>query len=241
MKRLDIYLFENNFFVSRDKSKEAICSGVISVNGKICKKPAEKVSDYDKIEIVGKTLKYVSRAGLKLEKAGELWQIDFKNKIVLDVGASTGGFTDYAIINGAKKVYAVDVGTDQLHEKLKNNSAVINLQKTDFRLMPILDDQIDIAVCDCSFISLKLLSKKFCEVLNSGKHLVVLIKPQFECGKEMANKYKGVIKDEKLQDAIKQDIICHFENVGFKLIGSCESPILGTSGNKEFLAYFVKK
>lgn len=240
MKRLDIYLFENNFFPSRDKAKEAILSGIVCVNGKTATKPAKKIEDADKVEIVGEKLKYVSRAGLKLEKAATEYNLNFKDKIVLDVGASTGGFTDFALQNGAKKVYSVDVGTNQLHQSLVNNPKVINLEKTDFRNLPKLNDHIDIAVCDCSFISLKLLSAKFAEVLQSGAILVVLIKPQFECGKQVAQKTKGVIKDNALQEQIKQNIISHFLSLNFKLIGSCPSPILGTLGNKEFLAVFKK-
>ena len=132
MKRLDVYLYENKLFPSRDKAKEAILSGIISVNDKVCTKPAENITDNHKIDIIGETLKYVSRAGLKLEKAAQIWNLDFKNKVVLDVGASTGGFTDFALQNGARKVYSIDVGTDQLHEKLKNNPNVINMQKITF-------------------------------------------------------------------------------------------------------------
>lgn len=240
MKRLDVLLFEKGLFPTREKSKESIVLGQIKVNGKICTKAGEKVDENSNIEIVGEILKYVSRAGLKLKKAQKEWNIDFKDKIVLDVGASTGGFTDFAIQNDAKKVYAVDVGTNQLHDKIKNNQIVINMEKTDFRTMPKLSDIIDIAVCDCSFISLKLLIPKFKEVLISGKELIVLIKPQFECGKEIAQKTKGIIKDSSLQESIKNDIVNTFENNGFTLISVCDSPILGTAGNKEFLAYFVK-
>lgn len=240
MSRLDVYLYEKKLFPSRDKCKEAIKNKNILVNGQICTKPAEKILDGDKVEVVGNVLKYVSRAGLKLEKAKEVFDIDFNGKIVLDVGASTGGFTDFCVQNGALKVYAVDVGTNQLHQSLKQNPKVVNMEKTDFRAMPDLNDKIDIAVCDCSFISLKLLSDKFSEVLSKNSHLVVLIKPQFECGIKIAKKCKGVVKDAKLQENIMQDIISHFEYLNFKLIGSCTSPILGTAGNKEFLAYFVK-
>lgn len=240
MKRLDVYLFEKNFFPSRDKAKEAILSGIISVNGKITTKPAEKVESGIKVEIIGEKLKYVSRAGLKLEKAASEYKISFKDKIVLDVGASTGGFTDFALQSGALKVYSVDVGTNQLHQSLVNNPKVINMEKTDFRNLPKLNDHIDIAVCDCSFISLKLLSAKFSEVLQRGSILVVLIKPQFECGKQIAQKTKGVIKDTVLQEQIKQNIIDHFLSLNFALVGACPSPILGTLGNKEFLAVFKK-
>ena len=239
MKRLDVYLYENNYFPTREKAKEAIEDGKVSVNGKVVKKPALKVDENISIS-VGDTLKYVSRAGLKLEGAKEFWNIDFNDKVVLDVGASTGGFTDFAIQNGAKKVYAVDVGIGQLHQKLLNDSRVVNLEKTDFRSLELNED-VDIAVCDCSFISLRLLIPKFNQILKNGNILITLIKPQFECGKEIAKKCRGVIKDEKLQNNIRDNIVKEFENNGFKNIGVIDSPILGTKGNKEFLAYFVKK
>ena len=240
MKRLDILLYEKNLFPTREKAKEAINSGIISVNDKIITKAGEKVDENAKIIIIGETLKYVSRAGLKLEKASREFNISFLNKTVLDVGASTGGFTDFALQNGALKVYAVDVGTNQLHEKIKNDKRVVNLEKTDFRTMPPLVDNIDIAVCDCSFISLKLLIPKFKEVLPPHSKLITLIKPQFECGIEIAKRTRGVIKDSALQEKIKADIISTFTLNNFKFIASCDSPILGTAGNKEFLAYFEK-
>ena len=241
MKRLDVYLFENHLFPTREKAKEAVTSGIVAKNGSVCLKAGEKVLETDKIEIIGEKLKYVSRAGLKLEKASEFWNISFKDKVILDVGASTGGFTDFAIQNSAKKVYAVDVGTNQLHASLIQNPKVINLEKTDFRTLPPLKDKIDIAVCDCSFISLKLLCNKFAEVLTKNSTLITLIKPQFECGLEIAKKTKGVIKDENIQNSIKNDIINYYSNNGFNCLGCTESPILGTAGNKEFLAYFIKK
>lgn len=240
MKRLDVYLFELKLFPTREKAKEAIKEGIICKNGKVCTKAGENVNDGDKIEVVGEKLQYVSRAGLKLEKASTLWNVNFNNKVVLDVGASTGGFTDFAIKNGAKKVYAVDVGTGQLHQSLLSNERVVNLEKTDFRNLPNLNEKIDIAVCDCSFISLKLLCQKFAKVLTEDSELIVLIKPQFECGKEIAKKTKGVIKDQSLQNSLKQDIINFYSNNGFTFINSTTSPILGTSGNTEFLAYFKK-
>lgn len=240
MKRLDVYLFEKNMFPTREKAKEAVVSGIISINNNVCTKPAEKVDDSYDVQIIGEKLKYVSRAGLKLEKAQKEWGINFNNNVVLDVGASTGGFTDFALQNGARLVYAVDVGTNQLHQSLKNNPKVINMEKTDFRTLPPLPHEIDIIVCDCSFISLKLLAPKFADVLKSTKTLITLIKPQFECGKEIAQKTKGVIKNSALQESLKNEVISSISSYGFNLIGSTTSPILGTAGNKEFLACFVK-
>jgi len=240
MKRLDVYLFEKQFFPTREKSKEAIINGNVLVDVKICKRASKMVDELNVINIVGKTLQYVSRAGLKLEGAQKAWNISFKNKVVLDVGASTGGFTDFALQNGASKVIALDVGTAQLHEKLLKNSKVVNLEKTDFRQFST-NENIDIVVCDCSFISLKLLIFKFDEIVKSGKELVVLIKPQFECGKEIAKNCNGIIKDNIIQEKIKKEIVKEFEKYSFKNIGTIDSPILGTKGNREFLAYFVKR
>lgn len=241
MSRLDQFLFENHYFPTREKAKEAIIENIVSVNQVICTKPAYKVKDGDLIEIIGTKLKYVSRAGLKLEKAASVWNISFEDKTILDVGASTGGFTDFCIQNGARKVYAIDVGTNQLHEKLKHSPKVVNMEKTDFRSIESLPGKIDIAVCDCSFISLKLLAPNFSNLLQKDSLLVVLIKPQFECGKDIASKAKGIIKDQKIQENIKKDIVQFFEQYSFNCLGTCESPILGTAGNKEFLAYFIKK
>lgn len=244
MTRLDIKLFEDKFFETREKAKNAIKSGSISVNGRVCTKPSFEVSDSDKLAITSETLKYVSRAGLKLEGASKIWNLDFNNKLVIDVGTSTGGFTDFAIQNGARKVISIDVGTNQLHQKLKDNPKVLSLEKTDFRNFNPKDynltEKIDIAVCDCSFISLKLLAHNFYEVLSGDSILITLIKPQFECGKEIARKFKGVIKDKSIQEKIKNDIIEYFKNIGFTFIDSATSPILGGDGNKEFLAYFKK-
>ncbi len=241
MERLDVYLAKKGMFETREKAKEAIEEGIVMVNGKIVVKPSQKVDNGFDIQIVGEKLKYVSRAGLKLEKAQKEWNINFKNKIVLDCGASTGGFTDFSLQNEAKKVYAVDVGTDQLSPKLASDQRVVNMQKTDFRTIKALPDKIDILVCDCSFISIKLLSDNFSNLLEKGKELVTLIKPQFECGKEIAQKTKGIIKDSAIQEKLKNEIIENIVSKKFKLVGWCDSPILGTAGNKEYLAYFIKE
>lgn len=238
MERLDIFLFKNNFFESRKKAQNEIANGNICVDGKIVTKPSFVVDDNAKIEVIGQVLKYVSRAGLKLEGAKKQFGLRFENKVVLDIGASTGGFSDFCLQNGAKKVYAVDVGTNQLHQKIKNNEKVVNMEKTDIRDVELCD--VDIAVSDVSFISLTKIADKVASLLKSGGEFVALVKPQFECGKEIAKKCRGVVKDARVQEQCKNNVIACYQSLGFGLVGVCESPILGGDGNLEFLSYFVK-
>lgn len=238
-KRLDVLLFEKKIFSSREKAKEAIEDGIIFFNGERQTKAGKFFDENTEFEIMGEKLKYVSRAGLKLEKAVKEFNIDFFDKVVLDVGASTGGFTDFAIQNGAQKVICVDVGKNQLAEKLKQNPKVFSFEDTDIRDFKT-EESIDIVVCDVSFISLKLISNKIVQLLKKNGILIILIKPQFECGIKVAKKYKGVIKDDKIKENIKKDIIAHFCSFGVCLVGDTVSPILGSKGNQEFLAVFKK-
>ena len=239
--RLDVLLFQKKMFPSREKAKDAIMRGIVKVNGVTIWKAGYVVEEDVEISLTGEPIKYVSRAGLKLEKAKEYWNIDFNDKVVIDVGASTGGFTDFCLQNGAKYVYAVDVGTRQLHESLCDNPRVYNMQQTDFRTVNALSFSPEIAVCDVSFISLTKFAEAFRNMLEKDTKLIVLIKPQFECGPEIAKKCKGIIKDEKLHNKIVKNITDFYEAYDFKLIGTTPSPILGGDGNKEFLAYFVKR
>lgn len=238
-KRLDVLLFEKGFFSSREKAKEGIEEGIIFYNGQRQTKPGKFFDEECDFEIVGEKLKYVSRAGLKLEKAVKEFSVDFTGKIVLDIGASTGGFTDFALQNNAKKVLAVDVGRNQLADQLKNNDKVVSFEDCDIRNFKT-NEIIDIIVCDVSFISLKLISSKIVNLLKQNGELIILIKPQFECGIKIAKKFKGVIKDDKIKLNIKNDIIQHFCSKGLCLVGDTVSPILGTKGNEEFLAVFKK-
>jgi len=241
MMRLDVLLFQKKMFPSREKAKDAIMRGIVKVNGVTIWKAGYVVEEDVEISLTGEPIKYVSRAGLKLEKAKEYWNIDFNDKVVIDVGASTGGFTDFCLQNGAKYVYAVDVGTRQLHESLCDNPRVYNMQQTDFRTVNALSFSPEIAVCDVSFISLTKFAEAFRNMLEKDTKLIVLIKPQFECGPEIAKKCKGIIKYEKLHNKIVKNITDFYEAYDFKLIGTTPSPILGGDGNKEFLAYFVKR
>lgn len=239
-KRLDVYLVEKGCFETREKAQLEIKNGSVCVDKKVITKPSFCVDENMLVEVVGEFLKYVSRAGLKIEKAKQFFNIDFLDKVVLDIGASTGGFTDFCLQNGAKKVFAVDVGTNQLHEKLKNDKRVVCIENTDIRTLKALPDQVDIAVCDVSFISLTKIGDAVSKLLPQNKHFMALIKPQFECGLQVAKKYHGVIKDEKIHAECVEKVTSYLLAIGFDCLGVCQSPIKGGDGNIEFLSYFVK-
>ena len=238
-KRIDVFLTENLGIKSRSKAQELIRGGFVLCNGKPATKAGLFVTDNDDIEIKeNDILKFVSRGGLKLEKAINEFGIDLKDKLVLDIGSSTGGFTDCALRYGARKVIAVDVGTDIMDRKLRFDSRVELHENTDIRDFPEeAYSSIDYAVCDASFISLPVALKK----LGASKVifcLVALIKPQFECGIELARKYKGVITDPQIHDEIIKKVTSEMEEIGFALEKITVSPILGGDGNKEFIALF---
>ena len=223
-KRLDVYLVESGKFATREKAQLEIKNGSVCVDGKVATKPSLCVDENSKIEVVGEFLKYVSRAGLKIEKAQQFFNIDFAGKVVLDIGASTGGFTDFCLQNGAKKVFAVDVGTNQLHEKLRANPKVECIENTDIRTIKTLPEKIDIAVCDVSFISLTKIGEAVCGLLENQKHFMALIKPQFECGKEFLNK-NGIVKNEKARfNAIKK-VYTACVNLGMYPVNLTTAPI----------------
>lgn len=240
--RLDVYLVENKLIESRARAKMEIEAGNVFVNDKKCTKPALTIQNADRVEIKNK-LKWVSRGGLKLEKAVDFFNIDFKNKVVLDIGSSTGGFSDVALTNGARCIYCVDTGRDILHEKIRNNDKVTVFEQTDYRNLDISNfENIDIVVIDISFISLeKILEKLKADFASKNVYIMALIKPQFEVGKALATKYKGIIKDKKLHKEVIERITTKFSAAGFVNIGVIESPILGGDGNTEFLSYFRVK
>lgn len=237
-KRLDVILTEKALYNSREKAKEAILSSRVKVDGKIENKPSLICNENSTFETL--PFEFVSRGGFKLQKAIEEFGIQLKNKVVLDIGASTGGFTDVCLQNGAKKVYAVDTGIGQLAEKIKNDKKVIDLSKTNYLNLDIsklLDTQF---VCiDVSFVSLTKLIPKLANDFKQVE-IVALIKPQFECGLEYAKKHKGIVKDEKIHKKVVENIKQTFVNYNFDVIGIIDSPIKGGDGNKEFLIY-VKK
>lgn len=239
-ERLDSILVTKGYFKSRAKAKYAIDSGNIYVNNIQITKSSKLISEEDNIEVRGETLKYVSRGGLKLEKAVNVFEINLNNKICIDIGASTGGFTDVMLQNGAKKVYSVDVGHDQLDEKLINNEKVINLEGTNIKDIDVKDfNTIDFISTDVSFISILQVIPKIYELLKIKGNAVILIKPQFEVGKQNLNK-NGVVKDIKIHKKILESIIEQINKIGFEILNLDYSPIKGPAGNIEYLLYIEK-
>lgn len=239
-ERLDNYLVRNNIFESRQKAKYAISNGNVYVNGIQETKSSKTVGEKDKIEIKGETLPYVSRGGLKLEKAIKQFKILLKDKICIDIGASTGGFTDCMLQSGAQKVYAIDVGTNQLDEKIKNNNKVINMEKTNIRDLDSNSiEKADFIGTDVSFISIKYVLPKIYELLKIKGIAVVLIKPQFEAGPQNISK-TGVVKDIKIHKKIILNIILLANKLGFNILNLDYSPIKGPAGNIEYLLYLEK-
>ncbi|MCL2633905.1 MAG: TlyA family RNA methyltransferase [Oscillospiraceae bacterium] len=236
MNRLDKELHLRGLVKSRTAAAELIENGAVSVNGTICRKPSHSVEPYDIISIVGEQPRYVSRGGLKLEHALNEFAINLTGLVCLDVGASTGGFTDCMLQHGAKRVYAVDVGTNQFDADLRNDDRVILMEQYDIRNAKLFEksEKIDFTAVDVSFISLKHILPTFVGAnCVRPQNIIVLIKPQFELGK----KHKGVITDKKIQQGVVDDIRMFAQSLGFTVIGTTVSPIHGGSGNKEFLMY----
>ena len=240
-ERLDKYLVKNNFIPTRTKSKELIKSGNVKVNGKIVTKASHMVRDKDKIEIMNdERLRYVSRAGLKLEGAIDSFNLDFNGKNIMDIGSSTGGFTDCALQHGAKKVVAIDVGTDLMAESLRNDERVELYEQLNFKNAPSrLFEEIDMIVSDVSFISLKHIIDRIAEE-EMEYELAFLIKPQFECGKEIADRFKGIISDKEVHKEVILDLIKYFKEKSYNIIGLDVSKIHGKNGNIEYLGHFKK-
>lgn len=236
--RLDYLLVQKGFFISREKAQYAIKNNFIKVSGKVINKPSTKCENNSIIEILD-SIKYISKGGLKLEKALIHFNVSLKDKIVLDIGSSTGGFTDCSLQFGAKKVYAIDIGSNQLAESLKQNSKVFSYENTDIRNLNINMIEVpDVITIDVSFISLKLLIDKIKSLSTPKTEIICLIKPQFECGKESANQFKGIIKSKKLHKKIVGDIIDSFKINNLFCSYITFSPIKGKKGNIEYLALF---
>lgn len=224
MMRLDLFLTEKQYFRSRSKSVDAIKKGIVFVNGKLSDKPSKEVAEDAVIEIRGK-LEFVSKGGYKLDKALKEFNLDVKDKVFADVGASTGGFTDCLLSRSVKRVYAVDVGCGQLDKSLSENPSVVVMDDTNARYLKkeSFPEPLDGISVDCSFISLKLLLPVFDELLDENGILLALIKPQFECGISALPK-SGILKDAKLREDAVMKVLSDAQNYGFKVLGISEAP-----------------
>ena len=239
--RLDVAVFEQGYAPSREKAKALIMAGIVYVNNQKVDKAGFELKEGDVLEVRGKTLQYVSRGGLKLEKAMQEFPITLEGKVCMDVGASTGGFTDCMLQNGAVKVYSVDVGYGQLAWKLRIDERVVNLERTNFRYATReqIPDEIDFASVDVSFIYLKHILPNLNTLLAFDGQAVCLIKPQFEAGKEKVGK-KGVVRDLNVHLEVVENVINLAVENGFSVMGLQFSPIKGPEGNIEYLIYLNK-
>lgn len=239
--RLDTAVFEAGHTESREKAKALIMAGIVYVNNQKCDKPGLTVKPDDIIEVRGEKLKFVSRGGLKLEKAVKSFNLDLTDCICADIGASTGGFTDCMLQSGAKKVYAIDVGYGQLAWKLRCDERVVNLERTNFRYVDktVIKDDLDFASVDVSFISLSLILPVLYGLLKDNATAVCLIKPQFEAGKDGVGK-KGVVREKSVHIEVIEKVTSYVTENGFDLLGLDFSPVKGPEGNIEYLCYISK-
>jgi len=239
-KRLDVAMLERGLAESRQKAQAIIMSGEVYVNGQKVDKAGAPVADDAKIEVRGKTLRYVSRGGLKLEKAMQCWPIKLNEYICADIGASTGGFTDCMLQNGASKVFAVDVGYNQLDWKLRTHPRVVCMERTNARYLTHeqIPEELDFFSVDVSFISLNLILPALRSLMKDGGEGVCLVKPQFEAGKEKVGK-KGVVRDPAVHLEVLENFLIHARNAGFYVKDVTFSPIKGPEGNIEYLGYLT--
>jgi 23S rRNA (cytidine1920-2'-O)/16S rRNA (cytidine1409-2'-O)-methyltransferase len=238
-ERIDVFIFNNKYAESREMAKRLIMAGQVLVNDEVIDKPGHKIDTENIRSIrVKQSEKYVSRGGLKLENIIKNNNIEVNNMVCLDVGSSTGGFTDCLLQFGAKKVYALDVGTNQLHWKMRNNPRVKSIENTNYRFVErsLFESNIDLIVTDVSFISIKQIIKKSIEIFP-GTTFIGLIKPQFEVGPK--NLIKGIVKDKKLELKAVDDVINFMKEYNCKIINVEKSPIKGQKGNQEYLVYGI--
>jgi len=237
-ERLDVILVKKGLFETREKAKRSIMSGIVYVNNQKEDKAGSRFDTEALFEVRGPIMPYVSRGGLKIEKAFKYFNINPEGKICIDIGASTGGFTDCLLQNAAKRVYSIDVGYGQLAWKLRTDDRVVNIERTNFRYIENekIPESIDLAVTDVSFISLTKIIPKALELLKEGGEFICLIKPQFEAGKDKVGK-KGVIRDRNVHKEVLQKILRFSNDSGLYINGLTFSPIKGPEGNIEFLLY----
>lgn len=240
-ERLDVLLVKRNLAASREKAKAIIMSGNVYVDNQKEDKPGTTFPEESKIEVRGHTLPYVSRGGLKLEKAMKEFQVSVEGKVCTDVGSSTGGFTDCMLQNGAVKVFAIDVGHGQLDWKLRQDERVVCMEKTNIRYVTPedIDDALDFASVDVSFISLTKVLGPARALLKDNGQMVCLIKPQFEAGREKVGK-KGVVRDKAVHEEVINKVIDFALEIGFSVHNLEYSPIKGPEGNIEYLVYIEK-
>jgi 23S rRNA (cytidine1920-2'-O)/16S rRNA (cytidine1409-2'-O)-methyltransferase len=239
-KRLDQIIGERHPELSRTIIQSLITQGKVTVEGTVVTKAGQQYADTVKITVDAQLPKYVSRAGFKLEKALDYFNIDVKDKVALDAGLSTGGFTDCLLQRGIARVYGVDVGYGQVHEKIRNDARVVVMEKTNLRNLDTLPELVDIVTLDLSFISVLKVIDVVRRLMKDKAGLVVLIKPQFEAGKHQVGK-GGIVRDAAVHEQVVKDVVAGIESHGFTSMGTTDSPIEGSAGNKEFLAYFLKK
>jgi len=240
-ERLDKLLVDKGITPTREKARALVIAGKVAVEGRVIDKPGTKIDREVPIQLKGETLPYVSRGGEKLEGALRVFDIDPKGLVVMDVGASTGGFTDCALQKGARKVYAVDVGYGQLAWKLQKDPRVVNLERRNIRYLEReeVEDEIDLILIDTSFISVEKFMPHLLGFLKEGGSILSLIKPQFEVGKGEVGK-GGVVRDAALHQKVIDRISTFCRGLGLKVVGVTESPLLGPKGNKEFFIYLRK-
>lgn len=240
--RLDIVLTERGMFASREKAKASIMAGLIYVDGQRIDKPGTAVDREAEIMIKENLCPYVSRGGLKLEKALECFDFSLEHAVAVDIGASTGGFTDCMLQNGADKVFAIDVGYGQLDWKLRNDPRVINMEKVNIRYLDTdtVDSDVDFISIDVSFISLRLVFPVAQQLLSENGSIVCLVKPQFEAGRNQVGK-KGIVRDAAIHSEVIRNVIGYGADNGLYCHGLTYSPVTGTKGNIEYLLYMKKK
>lgn len=241
-ERVDVLVVAQGLCETREQAKRSIMAGLVyDENNERMDKPGMKIPEHTKLQLKGSRLPYVSRGGLKLEKAIDVFDIDMTDKILLDIGASTGGFTDVSLQNGAKLSYALDVGYNQLAWKLRQDERVVVMEKTNFRYAKPEDFKQgvpDIATIDVSFISLKLILPVLKTILKEQGEVICLVKPQFEAGREFVGK-NGIIRDKEVHDMVLSQLLSFMQETGYEIRGVNYSPIRGGEGNIEFLVYLI--
>ena len=241
-ERLDVLLVKKGFYQSRERAKASIMAGIVYVDGQKSDKAGNMIDENAEITVKENICQYVSRGGLKLEKSMKIWPINLENTLCMDIGASTGGFTDCMLQSGARKVYAVDVGYGQLDYKLRIDERVVNMEKCNIRYLDFdtIEWPVDFISIDVSFISLKLVFPVASKLLGDHGSLVCLVKPQFEAGREQVGK-KGIVRDKKVHKEVIENVVKYALDNNLNPVGLTYSPVTGAKGNIEYLLYLSKE